>query len=606
MAMTLTLLLGALAVTAPRAGAQGGDKPAGTGPEKEKPKLGLSVNDPKAFQGYTLLAPMMSTKTYLLDMQGRVVRTWESDCNPALSAYLLEDGHLLRPGTLPQQGFGGGPGAGGRVQEFTWDGELVWDFKLVSTTQLPHHDICRLPNGNVLMVVWEKKTAKEALAAGRRPETVGDGFLHPDSILEVQRTGKADGKVVWEWHAWDHLVQDFDSAKENYGDVGAHPELIDLNFGEGVLASMIPKKDELEKLKAIGYVGSAAGKKPPPAKADWTHVNAVAYNPELDQVMLSVHEFSEIWVIDHSTSTAEAASHKGGRSGKGGDLLYRWGNPRAYRAGMVKDQKLFSQHNAHWIPKGLPGAGNILVFNNGLRRPGGAHSTVDEIVPPVDSQGRYAYKPGTAYGPDKPDWSYAAPKRTDFYAALISGAQRLPNGNTLICSGTNGTLFEVTAEKDLVWKYVNPEQPRGGMMPFLFGPPRAGEILPGFLQDTLKMTAEQKKELAELQKEIDSKLEKLLTAEQNKQLKELREGKFGPPGFGGPMVVAPGGPKGFGPGAPVPAPGGGFGGPGGGASVFRSLRYAADYPGLAGKALTPGKTIEELQAKDAPKEPKAK
>jgi hypothetical protein len=644
------------------------DKPDPAKPEPAKPKVGLLVNEPKAFPGYTLLSPMMSKKTYLLDMQGRVVRTWEGAGSPALCAYLLENGNLLRPCTLAQQGFGFGPGAGGRIQEFTWDGELVWDYQFAGDQLLPHHDVCKLPNGNVLVIAWEKKTSQEAIAAGRRPETVGEGRLQPDCLLEVQPTGKTTGKVVWEWHIWDHLIQDFDAAKANHGDVGAHPELIDLNFGEGVLAAMIPKKEELEKLRAIGYVGAAnPGQRPQRINPDWTHINSVAYNADLDQVIVSVHEFSEVWVIDHSTTTAEAAGHKGGRGGKGGDLLYRWGNPRAYRAGTVKDQKLFSQHHAHWVPRGLPGAGHILVFNNGTRRPGGAHSTVDEIVPPVDAGGHYAYKPGSAFGPDQSVWSYAAPKRTDFYSMLISGAQRLPNGNTLISSGINGTLFEVTPEKETVWKYVNPT--KGGPMPGMMfgGPPRLGQILPGFLQDMLNLTPEQKKEAEALQKDLGTTLEKLLTDAQKKQVKETP--MFGPGGFGGPPrfgevlprflqerlkltdeqkqqletvqkdadgkldklltdeqkkkvkemqqgfgVRGPaGGPGGAprgpgGPGGPGGFPGG-FGGPPGGGSVFRAYRYAADYPGLAGKDLKPGKTIEELEKeppKDAAKEPKGK
>src|SRR5439155_23459740 len=132
---------------------QDGPPPAGGNgnPSQQPPvTLGLSLNDPRAFQGYTLIAPLGSTKTYLIDMQGKVVRTWESDCTPALSAYLLENGHLLRTGTLREgpKAFGG-PGAGGRVQEFTWEGELVWDFKLANDKQIPHHDIAKLPNGNV-------------------------------------------------------------------------------------------------------------------------------------------------------------------------------------------------------------------------------------------------------------------------------------------------------------------------------------------------------------------------------------------------------------------------------------------------------------------------
>src|SRR5438874_13183724 len=100
-------------------------------PKAKEPavKLGLSINDPKAFQGYTLLAPLKGTITYLMDMEGRVVRKWESTCHPASFPYLLENGHLLRPGDLGEETkkFGGGPAPGGRVQEFSWDGELVWD-----------------------------------------------------------------------------------------------------------------------------------------------------------------------------------------------------------------------------------------------------------------------------------------------------------------------------------------------------------------------------------------------------------------------------------------------------------------------------------------------
>src|SRR5262249_15514728 len=141
---------------------------------------------------------------------------------------------------------------------------------------------------------------------------------------------------------------------------------------------------------------------------DWTHINAVAYNAELDQILLTVRAFSEFWIIDHSTTSAEARGHQGGRSGMGGDLLYRWGNPQAYRAGTERDQQLFSPHGAHWIPQGCPGAGHALVFNNGLHRPGGDYSSVDEIVLPDDATGRYLRVPGSAYGPNKPVWSFTA------------------------------------------------------------------------------------------------------------------------------------------------------------------------------------------------------
>jgi hypothetical protein len=158
----------------PRAADDDPAKPAEPG-ASPKVKLGLSINKPEAFQGYTLLAPMGAKNTYLFDMNGKVVRSWTSESPPAMSAYLLENGHLLRPCEDHDQPFGGGPGAGGRIQEFTWDGQIVWDFRYASKNQLPHHDIRGLPSGNVLLIVWERKTPEEAIAAGRRKEiTAGD------------------------------------------------------------------------------------------------------------------------------------------------------------------------------------------------------------------------------------------------------------------------------------------------------------------------------------------------------------------------------------------------------------------------------------------------
>ncbi len=641
---------------------------------KGKTKTGLLVNAPGACKGYTLIAPTFANDTYLVDMEGRIVQTWKSDCHPGHSAYLLENGNLFRTGEVRKPSMFGG-GSGGRLQEFTWDGKLIWDYTFATDTLLQHHDSIKLPNGNVLINAWEKKSNKDTLAAGRRPETVGKGYLMSGALFEVQPTGLKTGKIVWEWHVWDHLVQDFDAKKPNHGDVAAHPELIDLNFGDGVLAAMIARPDELKKLRAIGYVG-AAGRKGAPAKADWLHINGIAYNPALNQIMVCVHDFSEFWVIDHSTSKSEAAAHAGGKSGKGGDLLYRWGNPRAYRAGTVKDQRLFGPHNAHWIAKGMPGEGHVLVFNNGMRRTGGAYSTVDEIVTPVDAQGRYAVANGKAFGPVAAEWSYAAKKKSDFYAPFISGADRLPNGNTLICSGTNGTVFEVTPKGETVWKYINPAKggpgfggfgggkkgfgkdgkkgfgfgPKDGKKGFgpkdgkgfgfkggpFGGPPKLGTVLPGFLQGMLGIDDEQKKKLDATEKDLGAKLAKLLTEEQKKEF-EQGPGGFGPGSFPAPgQLLAPrvqermklsaaqekqlaalqkevdgtldsilkeeqrkqfkdfgkgfgggrGGPPGFGGGFP------GFGGPGGGGGLFRAPRYAPDYPGLAGRQLKGGKLIE--------------
>ncbi|MGN6917304.1 hypothetical protein, partial [Neisseria sp. P0017.S004] len=86
----------------------------------------------------------------------------------------------------------------------------------------------------------------------------------------------------------------------------------------------------------------------------------------------------------------------------GGSLLYRWGNPQAYQRGAPQDQQFFGQHDVHWIDEGLPGAGNIILFNNGDTRKDGAYSSIEEIKPPVKADGSYEIEDGAAYGPEIP------------------------------------------------------------------------------------------------------------------------------------------------------------------------------------------------------------
>ncbi len=280
-----------------------------------------------------------------------------------------------------------------------------------------------LPNGNVLMVAWELKSRQEAIDAGRDPSLIIDDKLWPDTIIEVQPDGATGGIVVWEWYVWDHLVQDYDPTKDNYGVVADHPELANLNHVESG------------------------------AHADWTHFNSVAYNAGFDQIVVSVHNFDEVWIIDHSTTTAEAAGHSGGNSGRGGDILYRWGHPASYGAGIAADQKFFGQHDAQWIAGDCPGAGNILVFNNGPGRPEGNYSTVDEIEPPVDGSGNYSLTPGEAFLPAAQTWVYTVSPPTSCFSSGISGAQRLPNGNTLVCEGSSNYIFEVDPAMVTRWEY---------------------------------------------------------------------------------------------------------------------------------------------------------
>ncbi len=386
--------------------------------QAQDPTVGLILNDDtKSYDGYTLFAPNLAKITYLIDHDGKLINQWESDVIPGVSAYLLEDGHLLRAAKSSDPS--GVSGLKGGFQKFEWDGTLVWDFYW--GTQ--HHDIEPMPNGNVLMVVNDRKVKNIAIQAGRDSNLIDDGNIRSLSILEIKQTGLETGEIVWRWNVWDHLVQDFDNSKDNFGVVADHPELMDVNFS----------KD---------------------GSQDWLHTNSVSYNEELDQIIVSNRSTHEVWVIDHSTTTEVAATHEGGNSGKGGDLLYRWGNPIGYGAGTEADQKLHGQHDAQWIEQGLPGEGNIMIFSNGW--PDRGYSSIEEIVPPVDGNGNYVLTAGTAYEPSAQLWTYTTPTQTDFNSQRFGGSQRLPNGNTLICNADSGEFFEVTPTEEIVWKYQNP------------------------------------------------------------------------------------------------------------------------------------------------------
>ncbi len=423
-----------------------------TGVDTEELPRGLRLSTSDATSGYVYYTPLIAATTYLIETgSGDVVHTWESEYAPSGFVYLLDNGNLLRGGREPDVAVFSGGGQGGRLQELTWDGELVWDHEYASEDRLLHHDVAVLPNGNILAIAWEAKSLEEVQQMGIRPEMTPEGGLWPDMIVELEPQPPGGARIVWEWHMWDHLVQNSDAGLSNYGDLSEHPELIDINGGTQP-PDDTPAED-LARYREIGHVPDDADHDPP---ADLMHTNAIAYNPALDQIALSMQTYSEIWIIDHSTTTEEAMGHTRGRWGRGGDLLYRWGNPRVYGRGDETDQRLFGQHDVRWVPEGLPGAGNILVFSNNVTGPEGVHSAVLEIEPPTDDVGSYLLSDGDPFGPATPTWSYTAPDPPSFLSPFISGAHRLPDGNTLITSGAQGRFFEVTPDSDIVWEYWSP------------------------------------------------------------------------------------------------------------------------------------------------------
>ena len=391
--------------------------------------VGLLVNEPEAMSGYVLIPGYSNEYVHLIDHLGRAVHSWQFQVT-AHHAKLLDNGNLLVGVNAVRLYYDS-------IVEIDPYGNAVWQYTHPDDI---HHDFIKMPNGNVLMIAQGVKTREEAIAAGVNPIIVPSDGIWYHYLIEVRPTGSDGGEIVWEWSSWDYLVQDLDPSKPNYGNPSEHPELIDIN-----------------------YYYYARHKRPVSGVLDWPHTNAIDYNPALDQIMLSPRNLGELWIIDRSAFTKQAATQDGAAP-----LLYRWGNPRVYRHGTAADQRLFLQHHTQWIAPGLPGAGNILIFNNGYEFPPKQrrhYSSIEEIVPPVDGYG-YRREPGMPYPPAEPIWTYTAETPTDFYSRIMGCAQRLPNGNTLICDSTSGNLLQVTPDGKTVWKYV---YPMGGSAPLKQG-----------------------------------------------------------------------------------------------------------------------------------------
>ena len=253
--------------------------------------VGTIMNSEESLDGYTLFAPNTSTITYLIDNCGKIINSWESEYDVGLSVYLLENGNLLRTIRKNDNNSFTAGGIGGAIEEYNWEGELIWEYTYANKIVNQHHDIEPLPNGNILILAWEKKTSNEAESMGAI--NLNTEEIWPEHIIELE---KETNNIVWEWHAWDHLIQDTDPSLPNYGSISENPQRININY----------KKPNNNPNNLSPFNGNG----------DWMHANSIDYNADLDQIIISLRRWNEIWIIDHSTSTKEASSSTGGIYGK--------------------------------------------------------------------------------------------------------------------------------------------------------------------------------------------------------------------------------------------------------------------------------------------------
>ena len=371
----------------------------------------LSLVAAVPFDGLTLYNTTQgpsSNRTVLINNDGDVVHEWVELDAIASTPYLFQGGELLRPCRVFPTPPMNGAAIGGRIQRFSLNGEVLWDFTFFDENNQPHHDICPMPNGNVLILAWERKTQQEGQAVGRQNLT---GEIWPTQLIEVQPTGPTSGAIVWEWHLWDHIVQDISPKLPNYGVISQHPEKLDINKGNI-----------------------------PPMNGDWIHVNALDYHPDLDQIVMSSNSLDEIFIIDHGTTTQEAA-------GPAGDFLYRWGNPSNYeRPG---EHVLWNVHGVNWIDEGMPGEGNLILFNNGNDD---QTSDLIEFIPPLLPDGTYSIADGQPYDPLPGDYVFFY-EQPGFWGDHLCGVYRLPNGNTLATNGPEQEIREVSPDGKTVWQH---------------------------------------------------------------------------------------------------------------------------------------------------------
>ena len=412
----------------------------------------------KAFNGYTLFGTRGTS--YLIDMEGRVLHTWPIGTNPRL----LDNGNLLDALRDDPSGFPG-------FRELDWEGKAVWEYVEKREGYAPHHDWVRIFNKRLnapttLYIANKALSQQQAIAAGADPRKGPYDGVQMDAIVEVD----AKGNVVWEWWFFDHVIQDLDPSKENYA-------------GKGETVADYPGKINI----------NLPGR---PLRRDWLHCNALDYNAELDQIVTSSVQ-GEIYVIDHGSTfiAGDAKASIAKAAGSAGDFLYRFGDPARYKQGdpprvlenwdaaTSGHKQIGGVHGVHWIAPGLPGAGHLMVFNNGQylfqRTP---QSSILEINSYLDGNGKdtgqYVNPPDAGYREERYHrdthntprlvskqivWSYHSTNHHGFFSHIGSGAQRLPNGNTLICSGTEGHLFEVTPAGELAWEYISPMTDQGAV-----------------------------------------------------------------------------------------------------------------------------------------------
>jgi hypothetical protein len=369
-----------------------------------------------------------------------------------------------------------------------------------------HHGYKKIYNKTLqkytyLLLVNKNMTPAECYQAGANPAySTAPGGPFTDAVKSdvVTEIDPDTGKVVWEWAFWDHLIQNYDSRKDNW-----YSNIATKYYNGNIEEAFYRRLDVNAQL----YQQGAHGPIP-----DWQHLNAVDYNAERGEIMISSRHTSEIYVIDHDRTFDPKDPYTLAASPLG-DFMWRFGSPHNYASAEqlsvagIKEKapkptlldaqygQMWGQHDSQWIQRGLPGAGQILVFDNGNGRPASAAFSAVLQINPYDNNGNYIRELSAGYlanlallpniGPNQQNvglpngrnalrpsklitWSFVANDGMSMFSAYVSGAQRLPNGNTLITVSDHNKYIEVTEKGQLVSEYINPKTTSGFITNTLF------------------------------------------------------------------------------------------------------------------------------------------
>jgi hypothetical protein len=385
----------------------------------------------KCWNGYTLFQAELhqknSTGAVLIDMNGNVVNRWKG--LDGMPNKMLPGGHIM--GSTGVRNFKYGYQDMVDLVEADWEGNIVWKFdkyELVKDPRQPprwmarqHHDYQREGNpvGYYVPGMEPRTGGGKTLILCHKNLTnpkISDKPLVDDTIIEVDR----QGKIKWEWTCSEHFEE---------------------------MGFSVRSKKTLTRNPGMKPAGGGMG--------DWMHMNSMSTlgpNRFYDSGDKRFHPDNIIW--DGRQTNITAIIDK-----KTGKIVWQLGPYFTASQALRKIGQIIGQHHAHIIPQGLPGEGNILVFDNGgsagygAPNPG-APSGIDNAkrdfsrvleFDPITLEIKWQYPaPGPGFGENR------------FYSSFVSSAQRLPNGNTLITEGNGGRIFEVTAGHETVWEYLSP------------------------------------------------------------------------------------------------------------------------------------------------------